>query len=243
MFHLGAAKVAATLKRSYHWPTLVQDTILDDCPNCEMEKARTNLAHGLFAAKPHQAPRAHFTMDFQGQGTADTGEREALAIIDVNSRYVHVLALNNREVETFLPVFLDEIVFRYGPSERIHFDSAPEFMSEAMNEMADALEIELITTMGHSAHSNGIVEVFWRFWNRCMRLLPDDHYKKWPAFKSRICFAFNTAAHESLSNVAPHEIYFGALARNAFKTLLTQEDPEEIGELDLPTKMAEAVKV
>jgi hypothetical protein len=116
-------------------------------------------------------------------------------------------------------------------------------MSEAMNEMADALEIELTTTMGHSAHSNGIVEVFWRFWNRCMRLLPDDHYKKWPAFKSRICFAFNTAAHESLSNVAPHEIYFGAPARNAFTTLLTLEDPEEIGELDLPTKMAEAVKV
>ena len=64
-------------------------------------------------------------MDFQDQGTANTGECEALAIIDVNARYVHVLALNNREVETFLPVFLDEIVFRYGPPERIHSDSAP----------------------------------------------------------------------------------------------------------------------
>jgi hypothetical protein len=128
--------------------------------------------------------------------------------------------LKNREVETFLPAFLDEIVFRYGPPERIHSDSAPEFMSEAMNELADALEIELPTTMGHRAHSNGIVEVFWRFWNRCMRLLPDDHYKKWPAFKSRICFAFNTAARESLSKVAPHEIYFGAPARNAFTYLL-----------------------
>jgi hypothetical protein len=81
-------KVASTLKRSYHWPTLAQDTrrILDDCPNCEMEKARTNLAHGLFAAKPHQAPRAHFAMKFQGQGLAQTGECEALAIIDVNAR-------------------------------------------------------------------------------------------------------------------------------------------------------------
>jgi transposase InsO family protein len=245
MFHLCSAKVAATLKRSYHWPTLAQDTrrVLDDCPNCEMEKARTNLAHGLFSAKPHQAPRAHFAMDFQGQGLAETGECEALAIIDVNARYVHVLALKNREVETLLPALLDEIVFRYGPPERIHSDSAPEFMSEAMKELADALEIELTTTMGHSAHSNGIVEVFWRFWNRCMRLLPDDHYRKWPAFKSRICFAFNTAAHESLSNVAPHEIYFGAPARNAFTTLLTVEDVEDIDELDLPQKIAEAVAI
>jgi hypothetical protein len=117
MFHLGAAKVAATLKKSYFWSNLAQDTrrVLDDCPNCEMEKAQTNLAHGLFAAKPHQAPRAQFAMDFQGQEMADTDECEALAIINVNVRYVHVIALKNREVETFLPAFLDEIVFRYGP--------------------------------------------------------------------------------------------------------------------------------
>jgi hypothetical protein len=88
------------------------------------------LAHGLFAAKLHQAPRAHFAMDFQGQGMADTGECEALAIIDVNARYVHVIiALKNSEVEAFLPAFLDEIAFRFGPPERIHSDSATEFMS------------------------------------------------------------------------------------------------------------------
>jgi hypothetical protein len=120
-------------------------------------------------------------------------------------------------------------VFRYEPPERIlHSDSAPEFMSEAIKEMADALEIELTTTMGHSAHSNGIVEVLWIFWNRCMRLLPDDHNKKWQTFRSRICFAFNTAAHESLSKVVPHEIYFRAPARNAFTALLTVEDLEDI---------------
>jgi hypothetical protein len=109
--------------------------------------------------------------------------------------------------------------------------------------MAEAFEIEQTTTMGHSAHSNDIVEVFGRFWNRCMRLLPDDHYKKWPAFRSRICFAINTAAHESLSKVVPHEIYFGAQARNAFTPLLIVEDVENIDEVDLPAKMAEAVKI
>jgi hypothetical protein len=104
MFHLDAAKVAATLKKSYFRSNLAQDTrrVLDDCPNCEMEKARTNLAHGLFAAKPHQARRAQFAIDFQGQGRADTGECEALVIIDVNARYVHAIALKNREVGTFL---------------------------------------------------------------------------------------------------------------------------------------------
>jgi hypothetical protein len=78
MFHLGAAKVAATLKRSYHWPTLAQDTrrILDDCPNCEMEKARTNLAQGLFAAKPHQAPRDGLPVSRDGAYRRVRGARD-----------------------------------------------------------------------------------------------------------------------------------------------------------------------
>jgi hypothetical protein len=84
MSHLGHAKVAERLLRSYFWPSLCKDTrtTLDDCATCEIEKARQNLAHGLFRARPNEAPRTRYAMDFQGQGTAVTGETEALAIID-----------------------------------------------------------------------------------------------------------------------------------------------------------------
>ncbi len=40
-------------------------------------------------------------MDFQGQGTATTGETEALGIIDTITRFVTVIALPNRQVRTF----------------------------------------------------------------------------------------------------------------------------------------------
>ncbi len=69
MFHLGHAKVAERLLRSYFWPTLKRDTrrVLNDCPDCEIEKERQNQAHGLFRARPHHAPRSRFAIDFQGQ--------------------------------------------------------------------------------------------------------------------------------------------------------------------------------
>ncbi len=169
MFHLGQAKVAERLSQSYFWPTLRRDTrrALTDCSECENEKARQNQAHGLFRARPHDAPRTRFAMDFQGQGQALTGESEALAIIDTTTRFVTVK-------------FLDQIVFRHGPPEILHCDEAPEFMSELMKALLDITETTLTTTMAHNARSNGIIEVFWRFWNRCMRLLPDDQYKVWP---------------------------------------------------------------
>jgi hypothetical protein len=86
MYHLNHQKVEFVIERSYFWPDLRKDTrrVLADCPACELTKARQNSAHGLFHSLPTYAPRT--CMDFQGQGEALTGEKEALALIDPMSR-------------------------------------------------------------------------------------------------------------------------------------------------------------
>jgi transposase InsO family protein len=250
MFHLGHAKVAERLLRSYFWMNLRGDTrrVLTDCPECEVEKARQNQAHGLFRARPHDAPRSRLAMDFQGQGKATTGECEALGIIDTCTRYVTVIPLPNRQVQVFIPHFLDQIVFRQGPPEILHCDEAPEFMSELLKELANITETLITTTMGHNARSNGIIEVFWRFWNRCMRLLPDDQYVQWPSFAARITFAYNTAPHQSLGGISPYELYHGIAARDTFSAILNESTehltqlPDEAGDMENARLFALAVR-
>jgi hypothetical protein len=228
MFHLGHAKVFAMLKQSYTWPTMKRDVrkILSDCPACELNKARQNTAHGLFAAMPVHAPRSRWCMDFQGQGQAITGETEALALIDPTSRYVVVIPLRDREASTWLQPFLDRIVFTFGALDVLHSDAAPEFLSAALDLLAKATGFRTTTTLGHNARGNGTIEVFWRFWNRCLRLLPDDHYARWSAFASRICFVFNTAPQDSIAQVTPFQVYHGAPARNPFSSLLKPLPPQ-----------------
>jgi transposase InsO family protein len=246
MFHLAHAKVFALLHQSYSWPgmkTAVRK-VLSDCPACELNKARQNTAHGLFSALPSHAPRAKWCMDFQGQGTALTGETEALALIDPTSRYVVVIPLANREASTWLQPFLDRIVFTFGAPDVLHSDAAPEFLSEALALLAKAIDMKTTTTMGHNAKGNGTIEVFWRFWNRCLRLLPNDHYARWPDFASRIAFAYNTAGHESIAGVAPFTVYHGAPARNPLAIALLEEpDIDENRDMCLPGEFAEAVAV
>jgi hypothetical protein len=150
-------------------------------------------------------------MDFQGQGTALTGETEALALIDPTSRYVVLIPLKDRQASTWLQPFLDRIVFTFGAPEQLHSDDAPEFVSEATDLLAQATDIKSTTTLGHNARGNGTIEVWWRFWNRCMRLLSDDHYVHWPSFASRIAFAYNSAGHEAIGSISPFEVYHGAL--------------------------------
>ena len=170
----------------------------------------------MFSASRKSAPRSRLRMDFQGQGKALTGEIEALAIIDATARYVVVIPLRDRSATTFIPPFLDQVIFRQGAPDILHSDAAQEFLSESLELLATAAHIETTTTLGHNAAGNSLIEVFWRYWNRCMRILPDDLYSRWPELASRICFAYNTAPHSSLGNVSPFEVYHGVPARNPF---------------------------
>jgi transposase InsO family protein len=248
MFHLGSDKVSAALKKQYFWPSLASDTrkFLKDCPDCELEKARQITAHGLFSARPFDAPRARWAMDFQGQGVATSGETEALAIIDTTARYVIILPLHDREASTFIQPVLDRVIFVHGSPDILHSDAAPEFTGEALRLLTEAVGISTTTTLGHAANANGTVEVFWRYWNRCMRLLPDDLYLQWPVFASRICYAYNTASHTSLGGISPFEIYHGVPARDAFTGALHQRAlDDELASADLndPVALAEAVRI
>ena len=84
-------------KRSYMFPLMKQKirTLLEDCPECELNKTRQNTAHALFHSAPVHAPRARWCMDFQGQGTSASGMTELLALIDPTSRYVVVIPLKD----------------------------------------------------------------------------------------------------------------------------------------------------
>jgi hypothetical protein len=187
-------------------------------------------------------------MDFQGQGLATSGENDALGIIDTTTRYVTVIAMKGREASTIVPHFLDEIVFRYGPPHFLHCDEAPEFMSKVVRELMAITETALTTTLGHNVRSNGIIEVFWRYWNRCMRLLSDDQYVNWSKFRARICFAYHTAPHQSLGGITPYELYLGTPARDTFSAILNDsvdqlsQLPDEEGDIVNSRQFAAAVK-
>ena len=199
----------------------------------------------MFPASPTAAPRSRLCVDFQGQGKATSGHTEALAIIDATARCVVVIPLMDRSATGFIPKFLDEIVFRQGAPDILHSDAAQEFLSEALELLTTAALIETTTTLGHNAAGNSLVEVFWRFWNRCMRILPDDLYLKWPELASRICFAYNSAPHSSLGNISPFEIYHGVPARNPFAPLIPPADLDAaLPNFDLqdPATYADAAK-
>ena len=233
LFHLGPDKTSHSLLQSYFWPKLGSTVrkVLTDCAACELAKARRNEAHGMFRTRPLDGPRQRICMDFQGQTKALTGETEACAIIDEFSRWVIVLPLHSRSAAEFTPRFVDAVLMGEGPPAIVHSDAAKQFVSEFQKQLAEVYGFTRTTTLGHNARGNAMVEIFWRFWNRCMRLLSDVQIKHWPTYCSRICWAYNTAVHDSISTT-PFEIMRGVPAPDPFTPIARPNLDEPLPDFD-----------
>jgi hypothetical protein len=216
--HVSHPKVLTSLSRHYFWPNMKSDVrrVCKDCELCENEKGKRRLAHGLFSSDTTTKPRSRYSMDFQGQGLATSGETEALALIDSFTKTVILIPLPDRHPTTLVPKLLDELHFRRGSPDVIHSDDAPEFLSELLSSIAAITGTQRTSTCGHNPQSNGEIESWWRFWNRAMRYLTPSQYATWPLFAQRICFAYNSVSHDSLAQLSPFEMDFAAPPKSPF---------------------------
>jgi hypothetical protein len=100
--HASHPKVTTSLARHFFWPAMKADVrrVVEDCEICENEKGKRNLAHGLFSSNTTMQPRSRYSMDFQGQGPATTGETEALALIDSFTKTVILIPLLDCQTTT-----------------------------------------------------------------------------------------------------------------------------------------------
>jgi hypothetical protein len=49
---------------------------IQDCEHCKNEKGKRRLIHGMFSGHRTDKPRSRYSVDFQGQGKAISGETE-----------------------------------------------------------------------------------------------------------------------------------------------------------------------
>jgi hypothetical protein len=123
MHHLNHAKVFAVLNRSYFWPDMKKNArkTLENCPECELNKARQNTAHALFHSD---------------RGVWRDG---GPALIEPTSRYVVVIPLRDR-------FFGSGGVYLWSSKCPALSDDAPEFVSEALDLLAKAIDVNTTTT-------------------------------------------------------------------------------------------------
>jgi hypothetical protein len=231
--HLGSAKVASYIMRTYTWQGIRKDirTFCAACETCARENATRNFSHGWYRGVEGAIPRTRYGMDFYGTGCKGKGS-QILGIIDLDSLYVELFPASNRTKETVIRALEERILYRYGTPREIRSDHAAEFVSQAARELAKQHQYQITTTMGYLPTGNSTIEAFWRFFGRCLRIMSDEQYHNLPEHLMPIQFAWNISTSRSTS-VSPFEIQHGTKP-------ITSIDAEMIANIKLNKKIKSA---
>ena len=230
--HMAAEKTHRELRKSYFWPSMRKDcrTWYLECPRCELLKAKRNLAHATFHCVAGAPPRKRWGMDFHGVGTKDI-KGNVLGAIDLDSLWVELHLMEMRSADNVRDFVRDRILFRHGSPQSIYSDHARELVGRVMMRLAATFDYSVTSTGGYCLSGNSTMELFWQFFNVCLRLLSDAEYVDGKSDIQHTAWAWNTT-HSSSTSVRPFEVMHGMtpvtltdlLVLNASSTKVMNDD-------------------
>jgi len=196
--HQNHQKVTHILKPLYYWPGMDRDIerFISACETCRRGTVRRRHLKMIFdphAPSAKALPRQHYGLDFYG-----VHKGEVLVIIDLFSREVILEHVATRSQLNVAAVVLKHIILSRGVPMSLRTDNAPELMRGAVEVICQFLNIEQITTGGHSPRGNAICERVNQIIGAMIRKLSDHEYKSLgtlylPSFQFAINTTFNSA--------------------------------------------------
>ena len=196
--HQNHQKVAHILKPLYYWPGMDRDIerFISGCETCKRSTIRRRHLKTIFdpeAPSAKSMPRQHYGLDFYG-----VYKGEILVVIDLFSREVIIEHVSSRSQLHVAAVLLKHVILSRGVPISFRTDNAPELMRGAVEIICQFLNIEQITTGGHSPRGNAICERVNQTIGSMIRKLSDHEYKNLstlylPSFQFAINTTFNSA--------------------------------------------------
>jgi hypothetical protein len=150
----------------------------------------------------------NYGIDFYGHR-----DGEILVAIDlVTTREILLWFLKDRKQEGAAKALLSGLVFTKGVPLTFRSDEAPEFADGVVSAMNAYLGVTQITTGGHNARGNAIVERVNQTLGQMLRTASDSECKNIKEYLQCISFAHN-ATYNSVIETSPFQAGHGLKAR------------------------------
>ncbi len=196
--HQNHQKVTLILKPLYYWPGMDRDVepFISECEIYRRGTVRRRHLKMIFdtdAPLAKALPRQHYGLDFYG-----VLKGEILVIVDLFSREVIIEHVPFRSQLHVASVLLKHVILSRGVPISFRTDNAPELMRGAVEIICQFLNIEQITTGGHSPRGNAICERVNQTIGSMIQKISDHEYKNLstmylPSFQFAISTTFNSA--------------------------------------------------
>jgi hypothetical protein len=160
--HLGSARMYATMAQTYYWKGMERDISehVGKCLNCKLRKTyqrRPVVPIVHYGSVERIMDRVH--MDLTGPlPTTKTGNKYILVIKDFLSKYVWLIPLEDKKMETVAMAFVNEFVCQAGIPSMVVSDKGNEFVNKIMKKVSSIMNIARVSTTPYNPRSDGFVE-------------------------------------------------------------------------------------
>jgi hypothetical protein len=189
---------------------------LQKCHQCQVRKPAnpteatpTLLSRLPQATEPNQ--RIHADL-FGPLKTSDRGKKFILCITDSFTKYVELVAIENKEATTVANAIFDRWICRFGTPLDIITDRGKEFCNEVANDLFKKLGANHLTTTASHPQCNSQAEVANKTIAKYLASFVNESTLDWELHLPALMFSYNTSFHRSIKN-SPFFVTFGMEAR------------------------------
>jgi hypothetical protein len=174
--HVGETKTIATLKRSFYWPRMGQDTKehIKGCLPCAARKPakHPNFPLTLFYTGE---PWGRVHMDIVGPFQKSyRGNTVLLTVADFKTSFLEAIPLQNATAKEVARAFVNDIILRYGPVTTIVTDNGLNFTSQLMKHIYELVNSTHLTVTAYHPQANAQVEKKHAFLGQQLAIITKD---------------------------------------------------------------------
>jgi hypothetical protein len=165
-------------------------------------------------------------MDLKGPfSCGEEDERYVLVIQDHFTKYVILVALQNKRATLVSHKVYKHLLCVFGAPEYVITDEGNEFKG-AFDELCAEWGIQHTPTLAYHQQANGLVERYMQNLNKLLRILTEERHETWPKALSMHAFAYNVSFHGAIANT-PYFLNFGKDPRLPIDNFLSAEAQNE----------------
>jgi hypothetical protein len=198
------------VRDSCWWPNMYKDVQnwVRTCPTCQLyvEKKGENFpVKTIMVTKPFQL----LSIDIVGPlPITKRGNRYLLVMIEHMNSLPEAVPLSHITMGKVVLAFMDTIICRYGPPEKILSDLGKQFISNLMAEVCTRIGIEQVFTSPYHPQANGMVERFNGTLKRMLAKMISQQQEDWDDYVPYVLAAYRMTPIPELG-ISPYELMYG----------------------------------
>jgi hypothetical protein len=228
--HFGLRRTYERVRLIGYWPGMHRDVkeYCEQCYKCGAAKGARPWKNGRLQKMPVyelKGPFSFIVVDALGPlPKTARGNQYVIIFVDYFTRYPEAFAVRDLKASTFTKLFMDQIVCRYGPPDRLLSDRGTNFVSKLAMTMYTALGIKKLSSAAGHPQSQGLVERFNGTLATLLKIYVKDSQTDWDLLLPQVIYAYRTAYQETLED-SPHYCLYGQDPKIPTSTAFRNLDP------------------